>query len=165
MVIFASAGVCLAVFALMLHIMWIDFTTLKIKNAAVMALLFLYVPFGALHGFSHLTGDMFSGALLFAIGVTFWLLGMMGAGDAKLFAAVGPFVGFDHLAHFVMALLGVSLLFLLVLVIAERSGHPGRLALRLREIKQTGNAPYGVVICLAAFLAIGMRLGSALSAL
>lgn len=80
-----------------------------------------------------LTGFLSAGQgllLAFAIGLPFWLLGWMGAGDVKLVAAVGAFVGPDRLL-FTLVAIGVAGAFLATGVLLWR-GVLGRTVERLR---------------------------------
>lgn len=68
--------------------------------------------------------------LAFAVGLPFWLLGWMGAGDVKLVAAVGAFVGPDRLP-FTLVAIGVAGAFLATGALLWR-GALGRTVERLR---------------------------------
>ncbi|PRY72902.1 prepilin peptidase CpaA [Marivita geojedonensis] len=142
----------------MTHIMWVDFFTLKIKNGSVVILCLLYIPFCTLVSPSVIIGDLFAAVLLFAIALALWMSRMLGAGDVKLFGALGLFVGFDYLDVFVFGLLFFSVLFLFVLAVAMRMTRHGKFLNRLREIKLSRRAPYGVVMCLSAFPSLLLRL-------
>lgn len=68
--------------------------------------------------------------LAFAIGLPFWLLGWMGAGDVKLVSAVGAFVGGGLVVQTVLAI-GVAGAFLAVAALLWR-GVLGRTVERLK---------------------------------
>lgn len=112
--------------------------------------------------------------LAFAIGLPFWLLGWMGAGDVKLVSAVGAFVGGGLVLQTVLAI-GVAGAFLAVAALLWR-GVLGRTVERLKASlgltvasrqwiyvapdarEQDVRLPYAVAISagtLAAFLLFG----------
>lgn len=143
------------------RVAWIDFCTLRIPNRDVLILLVvclvLVVPGVTPAGFANLV----PGALLFGLGVLFWLLRMMGAGDAKLFLPLGILVGWQGVLIFAIGLLPFSLL-LLALVALGKRGWMGQefLGRRLAEIGQTRGLPYGVPIAAAGTAAVLWRLAA-----
>ncbi len=149
----ATGWIGLAVFAAALAILariaLTDFWILRIPNRDVLVLtalaLVLLVPGVTPEGWSRIG----PAALLFGLGVVFWVFRMMGAGDAKLFFPVGLLVGWQGVALFALALLPVSLLFLGLAHLAARGamGQSG-VAMRLAYIGRARGIPYGVPMAL-----------------
>lgn len=146
------------VVGLLAWIAWHDFKYMVIGNGVVLVLLGLYAAWAALTGFQTLVGDLAAGALLFLPAFAMWLLRLMGAGDVKLYFALGIFMGFDGLPFFALALLGITLLFIMVMAIARKTQSKSEFWSRLREFKSSGKAPYGVIMCCAAIPIVAMRL-------
>jgi prepilin peptidase CpaA len=161
--------------ALILVAAWQDFTSWKIRNWTVLALLGVYICLalwrwlapaenlagGVLYALGPSTpiyGDVAAGLLLFTIGVVLWALRMLGAGDAKLFFPIGLFVGLNYLFPFAVALaLGA-----IVGAVALKFPVPLHYQVwpagaRIEEIRQSGKVPYGVVMAGAALIAMYLR--------
>ncbi|HEX6866017.1 MAG TPA: prepilin peptidase [Caulobacteraceae bacterium] len=97
---------------------------------------------------------LLSALIAFGVGYVFYLFGIMGAGDAKLFSAVGLFTGLDWLMQFALitALLG-GVLAVVYLLIRPRKALRGLTARGRAEAEADGKQagiPYGVPIALAA---------------
>jgi prepilin peptidase CpaA len=144
---------------------WQDFRSWKIRNWTVLALIAVYLVLalirwavsGSLDS-GTLLGELAAGLLLFALGFTLWLFGLFGAGDAKLFLPVGLFVGFAYLTPFAIALMVSAVVVFLALkypIPPVYLAWPG--IARIDEIRRTGKVPYGVVITVAALVAIYLR--------
>ncbi|AWB49516.1 hypothetical protein HYN69_14310 [Gemmobacter aquarius] len=152
----AVSGIAMALLA---RIAWIDFQTLRIANRDVLVLIgtvaVLVVPGVTPYGWANLL----PGVILFALGVLFWLLRSMGAGDAKLFFPLGILIGWQGIATFALCLLPFSLLFLGLakLGAAGRLGQGG-LATRLATIGRGRGIPYGVPMAFSAIAATLWRL-------
>lgn len=145
--------------ALLARIAWIDFLTLRIPNRDVLVLLALSLVF-LLPGVTQAgLANLVPGLLLFLLGVLFWLLRMMGAGDAKLFLPLGILIGWDGVLVFALGLLPFSLL-LLAFVKLGRKGALGQgsIARRLAEIGASGGIPYGVPMAAAGAAGVIWRL-------
>ncbi|MBT8458550.1 MAG: hypothetical protein KJN60_02655, partial [Boseongicola sp.] len=87
-----------------------------------------------------------------------WLLRLLGAGDVKLYFALGLLLGLSHVGLFVIFLLVVTLLFQAALWIAGRRSEGGAVLQRMRFFRSEKKAPYGVVICIAAFVPVLLRI-------
>lgn len=152
-------AVSLAALVLLARVAWIDFCTLRIPNREVLVLIalsaILLLPGVTQAGFANLV----PGLLLFVLGVVFWLLRMMGAGDAKLFFPLGILIGWNGVLVFALGLLPFSLV-LLGFVKLARKGLLGQgfVARRLAEIATSGGVPYGVPMAAAGAVAIFWRL-------
>lgn len=140
------------------YIAWTDFLQFRIRNQMVLLLIGLYLLFGLAQGWAHLRGDLLAGALLFVLGVGFWLAGLMGAGDAKLGLPVGLFCGLQGLAAYAVLLLALSAAMLVLIQLARRPGPRGsRIGRRLQEMAALGQVPYAIPMLGAGGLALAMR--------
>ena len=81
----------------------------------------------------------------------------MGAGDVKLYAVLGMFVGYFYLTLFVLLLLLASICMLVVLTVARKRDWNSGVAGRLTVIARSGKSPYGVVMCAAAIPTVLVR--------
>lgn len=136
--------------ATMIGVAWNDVRQLKIRNFTVIVLILLYVIhilFTRLHG---LPGDMMAGILLFLIGLGMWLVGAMGAGDAKLMFAIGLFTGYFALPIFAILLFVTTVILYLVILLCSKTGRTTGIIGRLARMKQEGKVPYAVPLTIAA---------------
>nr|WP_281403174.1 A24 family peptidase [Sulfitobacter aestuariivivens] len=147
----------MAAVVVLAHIVRVDFDTMKVRNRAVLVLLALYGLWTALNGFQSLATDIGAGVLLFMIALVMWLVGAMGAGDVKLYAVLGMFIGFAHLGLYVILLVIVSVVFVVFLRISARMQGSGQIVSRMRDFNSSGKAPYAVPMGLAAIPAIVVR--------
>lgn len=160
--------------AVFLYAAWTDFMTWKIPNRTVLILLALYVPFaflglqaGApLDGLISLPGALAAAGLLFALGFALWMFKLFGAGDAKLMAPVGLFVGWDFLLPYAIGLIVFAVVMLLAMKAPLPYGLGGTVpGMRLNAIRATGKVPYGVVMVAALLAVLWMKYGVAVKAL
>jgi prepilin peptidase CpaA len=140
-----------------------DIRSRRIPNALVLVILLSGISYSfSVHPWSLAAIDSLAGcALGFAIWIGFWLLGMMGAGDVKFFAAAGAWIGPQ--ATWQAALLAAVLGGVLSLVSLARRGQvrngvertalavsAGSLdVLRAGDVGQEGtkrHLPYGVAL-------------------
>ncbi|MCY4488413.1 MAG: prepilin peptidase [Deltaproteobacteria bacterium] len=131
-----------------------DVVRREIPNAIPVALLGLFAVHAAVvgqRGATPLWADALTAALLLALGFGLFLIGALGAGDGKLLAAAGLWIGPAGVGSFLLGvgLLGVGLgLFALLPFDATR---------RLRD-----NLPFAVAIAPPAIALLGLRaLGAA----
>ncbi len=144
---------------LLARIAWIDFSTLRIPNRDVLALLALSVVLVVPGVTGAGMANLVPGILLFGLGVLFWLFRMMGAGDAKLFLPLGILIGWDGILIFAVGLLPFSLVLLGLISLGKRGlAGQGAIGRRLAELSQVGGIPYGVPMAAAAFVAVLWRL-------
>ena len=128
-----------------------DFRYFKITNKSVIALILVYLAFAISKNFNGFSMDLLAGGILFALGFVFWLLKMMGAGDAKLYFPVGLLVSWTQLLPYTIYLVvfSVILLLLLKLPIPLPFRHT-MAAIRFDEIRKGKSVPYAVPITFAA---------------
>jgi prepilin peptidase CpaA len=129
-----------------------DFRTLRIRNDHVLALcviVFLFWGGGVLRiGLA----DLALAAGMFILGFTFWLLGKLGGGDAKLLPVATLMVGMQNALLFAIALLAFALAWLAI----ARWGHMVALPVqpfpRILTLVEEKKVPYGLLIAAAAIL-------------
>jgi prepilin peptidase CpaA len=132
-----------------------DMFTMTIPNrvSAVMVVGFLVLaPFLGL-SWADFLGHLGAGAAMLLVGIALFAAGLIGGGDAKLFAAGALWVGLDYLLEFslMMAVFG-GLLTLILLVF--RNLIPPRFVIRqkwaMRLHDPAVGIPYGLAISAAA---------------
>ena len=135
-----------------------DATTMTIPNWISLALLALFIPAALLAGLSlpqlGISAGLFAVALL--AGMAMFALHWIGGGDAKLLAAVAPWMGLTGIAPFLLytALAGGALG--LVLISARKLPlpvGPPIPAWVTRLLTPDGDLPYGLAICAGALFA------------
>lgn len=136
--------------AFLARICWTDFFYLKIWNRDLTTLLAITLLFLVVSWPADLLLRLAFSAIIFALGLVFWLLHALGAGDVKLFGIVGALIGSTDALIFV----GLILLFALAMVAVFRKVEYLRLiphlaGSRVVELASTGRMPYGVPISLA----------------
>jgi prepilin peptidase CpaA len=140
---------------LLVYIAFQDFLTFRIRNVHVLTLLFLSLATLAADATSPWLPDVAAGAVLFVLGVAFWAVGMMGAGDAKLYFPLGLLVGWGGLAAFAVFLLAASMLFLLAVKLAVAlPASQGKTRRRMHQIAEGQGVPYAVPMAAAAIAAV-----------
>jgi prepilin peptidase CpaA len=133
----------------------------RIPNAAVAALVALFVLWALADRGASLGSGLAAAGIGFAIGFVFYLLGVMGAGDVKLFTAVALFTGLSYLHLFALA----TVLAGGVLAVITLAASPRR-ALVMFTLKGRGDfgrgIPYGVAIAVGGLIAVWGALTGAL---
>jgi prepilin peptidase CpaA len=125
-----------------------DIRTRTIPNRAVLGLVVLFLPWALLNWGVWDAEALLAGLIALTIGVVLYALGVVGAGDAKLFGAVALFSGLGHLLPLglVTALVGG------VIALASLAARPRR-ALMMVMFRGKGDfgrgIPYGVAIATA----------------
>jgi prepilin peptidase CpaA len=142
---------------LTLALMWASFTDIrdrKIRNVNVLVVMALFVPWAALGGLPAALSDLEAGVLALAVCVAIYAARMVGAGDAKLFAAVSLFFGLPGLPGLAMttAMAGGALAAIMLastprrtmilITMRGKGGDPGR------------GVPYGVAIAAAGIVLV-----------
>ena len=107
--------------------------------------------------------DITAAVFLFLIGFCLWMLRMLGAGDAKLLFPIGLFTGWDYMLPFAMGLIALGTIALAVLKLPLPAGREqSKIRARVREIRETGRIPYGVIMTGALLAALAAKYLSAL---
>lgn len=132
-----------------------DFQTFRIRNKRIVVLIGLYLLLAIFDQFSDIKSSIAAAAFLFSMGFAFWCLGLMGAGDVKLYLVVGLLTGWENLLFYVLWLIVFSLMLLILLKapVPKAFQHIGFWS-RVMEIKETKHAPYGVPISLATIVVL-----------
>jgi prepilin peptidase CpaA len=128
-----AAGTLAAVLAAVVVLaVWFDVSTKRIPNWLTVGGMAAGLVLRAFVGFDALWSGMLGGVAGLVLGVLFFAMGVMGAGDGKLLAAVGSCLGF---AVFVQALPLIAVAGgLLTLVMTARAGTLVPTLLRFREL-------------------------------
>ncbi|CDX60925.1 Peptidase A24A prepilin type IV [Mesorhizobium plurifarium] len=147
---------------LLARIAWTDFSTQRISNPAVMALLCLglgALQFGALqaHSWLEMGISAFGGAALFLALFPFWLLRKVGAGDVKLMSVIPLLIGGSNLTVFSILLLAFAV------ATAALIKNPfllpaGMFRHYVQHMDRKGVVPFGVPISAAAICAIALQM-------
>jgi prepilin peptidase CpaA len=136
-----------------------DIASFTIPNFLQLALIGAFSAFVIAAGLAPamIGGHLLAGFVGLTVGFALFALGYIGGGDAKLFAVIVLWLGFDNLLDFtlVAAVMGGGLS---LLILAMRSlplpamlGSQAWIA-RLHDAK--GGIPYGVALAAAAFLVL-----------
>jgi prepilin peptidase CpaA len=134
-----------------------DFSTLKIPNWIPVTLVAAFALFAVVYlDASTILRHLYIAAIVFALGVGFFVAGWIGGGDVKLLTAVTLWIGQQHAPAFVllMALLGAALaggLYTVNRYADELEPYAARswLMRRLLQMATSGRCPYGVAIGIA----------------
>jgi prepilin peptidase CpaA len=141
-----------------------DLTSYTIPNLFILALLALFAVFAtalALSG-SGMAWDvaalhLLAGAVGLAVGMGFFAAGWIGGGDAKLFAAVTLWLGWNSLVEYTLlaSLLGGGLT--LAILSLRRIALPAFLTRQdwlMRLADKDAGVPYGVALSVAALMTL-----------
>jgi prepilin peptidase CpaA len=122
-----------------------DVIARRIPNALVLAILGLFVFWAGFQGGAGLGSQLAAAGIAFVVGYGLYAFNIMGAGDAKLFAATALFMGLDHLMAFALATVWTGGL----MAIVSLASRPRR-ALVMLNLRGKGDfgrgIPYGVAI-------------------
>lgn len=129
----AAAGPLTAVLAVVLVLaVWFDVRRRRIPNWVTVGGAVSALVVRGLIGTEAVRAGLLGGTLGLSLGILLFAVGAMGAGDGKLLAAVGSFLGFEI---FVLALPLIGLAGgLLALTVTARSGTLVPTLLRFREL-------------------------------
>lgn len=98
-----------------IYVSWTDMSAMKIKNHAMITLFFAFVILGPFAlGFPAYFLHLLHAPIVLVIGMLLWGLRLMGAGDAKMFAAMAPY--FAASDGFLLAIIFVAASFAGLLV-------------------------------------------------
>jgi prepilin peptidase CpaA len=150
---FGSWAVLIALTAVLGWASISDIRTRRIPNWTVLATLGLFLPWAFLHWGAWVGWALAAGAIALTIGVALYAMGVTGAGDAKLFAAVALFAGLGHLLA-----LGVATALAGGLIAALSLASRPRRALTMFTLRGKGDfgrgIPYGVAIAVGGMLVV-----------
>ncbi len=140
----------------LLFVAWEDFRKFRVRNVSVLTLLVLYGIYATARGDTQaILFDLYGGLLLFTLGVVFWFAKMMGAGDAKLFFAIGCWVSLQNLFGWSILLLLCSVvLYILVRVPFPLAVRHIAVVGRLDELRRGKEVPYAVPISVATIITL-----------
>jgi prepilin peptidase CpaA len=159
----AAAAIAVALTLVLVWAAVSDVRVRKIPNRAVLAVLGLFVVWSAFAHGAGLVSGLEAGAISFAVGYGLYAFGIMGAGDAKLFAAVSLFTGLPLLPLFAVA----TALAGGVVALASVASRPQR-AMAMLTMRGKGEfgrgVPYGVAISIGGAIAVWTGLAEGLLA-
>ena len=151
--------VCLSLFfALLVYGAICDVATFEIPNfiSVVGVLLFLPATIGANWEFSEIVQHFLAGGAVLIVGISFFVMNVLGGGDVKVLAAAAVWSGFSDLFSllFWIALVGGALT--LTLVLFRRIAMPERCqSLRwLARLHGEAGVPYGVAISFGTLFSV-----------
>ncbi len=97
------------VIPLAIYVSWTDMSSMKIKNHAMTALFLAFVVLGPFAlGFPNYFWQLLHAPIVLVIGILLWGLRLMGAGDAKMFAAMAPYFAASDWFLFLMVFVAAS---------------------------------------------------------
>ena len=121
----------------------------RIPNKAVLSVLGLFGLWAVANGGAGLASAVVAGAIAFAVAYGLYVFKIVGAGDAKLFAALALFAGLSHLPLFALATAWTGGLMALVSLAA--SPRRAMIIFAMRGQGDHGRGiPYGVAIGVGA---------------
>lgn len=126
-----------------------DVSDRRIPNRAVLAVLGLFVFWVVADRGAGLASSLVAGAIAFAVAYGLYVFKIVGAGDAKLFAALALFAGLAHLPLFALATVWTGGL----MALASLAARPRRamIIIAMRGQGDHGRGiPYGVAIGVGA---------------
>ena len=124
-----------------------------IPNRSVLAVLVLFAPWALAHWGVWIGLALLAGVIGLAAGVALYAMGIVGAGDAKLFAAVSLFVGLDRLPALAVATALIGGLIAIGSLIARPRRSLVMVAMQGKGDFGPG-IPYGVAIAGAGFIVV-----------
>ena len=133
----------------------LDLLTMTIPNRVSLALVAAF-PVAALcagMGGAVMASHVAAGAAMLAIGIFMFARGWLGGGDAKLLAAAALWLGFEHLAGYILLVALFGGVLALLVLLYRRLAPPVWLcsqawALRLHDSRV--GIPYGIALAMAA---------------
>lgn len=125
----------------------------RIPNAAVLAVLALFVLWALVARGQDLGSSLAAAAISFGLGYIMYLMKVMGAGDVKLFAALALFTGLAGLPAFALATALTGGLMAVFSLAANPRRAAALFARQNREASDRG-IPYGVAISAAGAFVI-----------
>ena len=130
-----------------------DLASYKIPNLLPVALIAFFAVFAVASGMTGIGSHLLAGGAGFAIGFALFAFGLIGGGDAKLFAAVTLWLGFSSLLEYALitSLMGGALALALISVrkLPMPAVFTGQSWLMRLHSSDSG-IPYGVALAAAA---------------
>jgi prepilin peptidase CpaA len=133
----------------------IDLLTMTIPNRVSLALVAVFPLAAALIGleWAAVASHLGAGALMLVVGIGMFARGWLGGGDAKLLAAVALWLGFEHLAGYLLLVAIAGGALALLILFYRNVTPPGWMldhawAMRLHD--KTVGIPYGIALAAAA---------------
>lgn len=130
-----------------------DMATMKIPNAVSVVLVVVCVMLAVFSGMSMgaLALQLSAGAVTLLVGMGLFARGLIGGGDAKLFAATATWTGWTQLLPYLLVAALVGGVLALAIIFYRRVDLPARLAdkpwlARLHDAQQ--GIPYGVALAI-----------------
>lgn len=145
----------LASIGLLIYLAYLDFWYLKLPNRIIAALTLCAVLYVWLSPDRLWQTALLAALLLFAMGTVFWLLRLMGAGDAKLMLPLGILIDLSGFIAFAIGLLGFTLMLYVTIKLASKDPNSQHVVIRrLSEINNQGKVPFGLPLIGATLLVL-----------
>ena len=145
-----------------LYVIWSDLSTMKITNASNIALAAVFVLLGLLLlPFDSYLWRLAQLGIVLIVAFLANMVGLMGAGDSKFFAAAAPFVAPGDIGTILLLLMGITIFAVLTHRLAKHS--PLRqLAPDWESWKREGKFPMGFALgsTLVVYLGLGLAFGA-----
>lgn len=134
-----------------------DFFTMTIPNRVSIVMVVGFCLLAPFLGIGHYAfmGHLLAGFLMLALGALLFYRGIIGGGDAKLFAAGALWIGFDHLLLFMLYAALAGGVLTLGIVAYRYFSLPewmSRQAWAVRLHNPAGGVPYGIALAAGAML-------------
>ena len=134
-----------------------DLASYKIPNFLPIALIALFSVFALASGMTGIGSHVLAGGAGFAIGLALFAFGLIGGGDAKLFAAVTLWLGFSSLLEYALitSLMGGALALFLISI--RKLPMPAAFTSQgwlMRLHDSNSGIPYGVALAAAALFVL-----------
>jgi prepilin peptidase CpaA len=156
----AGQGTALAVCVVLAWAALCDIRTRKIPNAAVLAVLALFLPWSFAHLGSNLASSFEAAALVLAVTVGLYACKIFGAGDSKMFTAIALFTGMGYLPYFALITALAGGLYAVMSLATQPRYVLAMIQLR-RPIRSTSGVPYGAALAIGGAGALWVMLGGA----
>ena len=99
-----------AVIPIAIYVSWTDMSMMKITNRSTIALFLAFLIIGPFaFGFPDYLFQLIHAPIMLAVGMLFWAARIMGGGDAKMIAAMSPFIVQSDLFLFLMLFAATSM--------------------------------------------------------
>ena len=148
----------LAVVGLLSYLAFLDFWYLTLPNRIVLALTLCAALYVWISPDRLWQTAVLAALLLFAMGTVFWLLRLMGAGDAKLMLPLGLLVDISGFIAFALGLMALTfVLYISIKLAGNNTGSHHAVARRLSDINTLGSVPFGVPLIGATLLVLVLQ--------